>query len=158
MSVTIKLEVYAMTLTNHVLTGAVIAKFLPLPVAIPLAFASHFVLDALPHFGYKTVEDRIRNVHIFRAIVIVDAVVTALLVLWLLKDRHYAWLLGGAVAYSPDLAWIYRFSVEEKFGKEEPTKGNLFIQFHRGIQKYERAWGLGVEVVYGLATFLLLAR
>lgn len=26
-------------------------KYLPWPIAIPLAIASHFVLDALPHYG-----------------------------------------------------------------------------------------------------------
>jgi hypothetical protein len=147
-----------MTLTNHVLTGSVLAKVLPLPVAIPLAFASHFVLDALPHFGYKTDEDRIENVHSFRLVVLLDAIATTLLVLWLLRGRHYAWLLGGAAAYAPDLVWIYRFTVEEKFGKARPTEGNRFIQFHRNIQKYERVWGIGVELVYGLGAFLLLAK
>ena len=40
-----------MTGTNHALSGAVIATFLPAPVAIPVAFMSHFVLDAIPHFS-----------------------------------------------------------------------------------------------------------
>ena len=147
-----------MTLTNHMLTGAVLAKFLPLPVALPLAFASHFVLDALPHFGYKTVGDRIRNLRLFKIVVLADFIATTLLVLWLVKGGHYSWLLAGAVAYSPDVLWIYRFAIEERFGKKEPTEGNRFIQFHRNIQKYERVWGLGVEIVYGLAAFLLLSR
>ena len=44
-----------MTATNHALTGAAIAtlgKATPI-CAIPLAFASHFVCDSLPHFGLK---------------------------------------------------------------------------------------------------------
>jgi hypothetical protein len=59
--VTIVHLVRTMTLTNHLLTGAAIAKLLPSPVAIPIAFASHFVLDALPHFGCKTIEERMRH-------------------------------------------------------------------------------------------------
>ncbi len=41
-----------MTGFNHAVTGALIAGAVGNPfLAIPLAFASHFVLDAIPHFG-----------------------------------------------------------------------------------------------------------
>ena len=43
-----------MTATNHVATGVLIAVVVPDPwVALPLAFASHFVCDALPHFDMQ---------------------------------------------------------------------------------------------------------
>jgi hypothetical protein len=145
-----------MTLTNHILTGAAFAKFLPLPVAIPLAFASHFILDALPHFGFKTVEERIRHVRLFRAIIVADIVATAAISCWLVKGGHSRWLLVGFAAYAPDIWWIYRFTVEEKFGKRIPTAGNRFIQFHRSIQRYEREWGIGVELIYGFVAYSLI--
>lgn len=145
-----------MTLTNHLLTGAVLAKFLPLPLAIPLAFASHFVLDAMPHFGFKTIEERMRRIGIFRAVVILDIVTAAVTSVWLVSNGHIQWLLTGLVAYSPDLLWVYRFTVEEKFGKTTPTQGNWFIQFHRNIQKYERIWGIAVEIVFGLIIYSIL--
>lgn len=40
-----------MFLTNHALTGALIGLELPVPAAVPAAFASHFFMDGLPHFG-----------------------------------------------------------------------------------------------------------
>lgn len=40
-----------MFLTNHALTGALIGLELPVPAAVPVAFASHFFMDGLPHFG-----------------------------------------------------------------------------------------------------------
>ena len=41
-----------MLITNHVLSGAVIGALSPDPLsAAARGFASHFVLDALPHFG-----------------------------------------------------------------------------------------------------------
>jgi hypothetical protein len=44
-----------MTATNHVITGAILVAAIKNPVvALPLALASHFVLDYLPHFGDKT--------------------------------------------------------------------------------------------------------
>lgn len=142
-----------MTLTNHLLTGAALAKFLPLPIAIPLAFASHFILDALPHFGFRTIEERMQHMGIFRAVIVLDIIAAAATTGWLIKDGHTVWLLVGLVACSPDLLWIYRFTVEEKFGKVKPTQGNRFIQFHRSIQKYEHMWGIVVEVVYGLLLY-----
>lgn len=145
-----------MTLTNHLLTGAVAAKLLPLPIAIPIAFASHFVLDALPHFGFRDIDERMRKLKQFRWVVVLDIVMAISLSLWLIKNHHTQWLLAGLIAYSPDLLWIYRFTVEEKFGKVHPTKGNRFIQFHRNIQKYERAWGGIVELTYAAGMFLIL--
>lgn len=43
-----------MTLTSHAIVGAAIASFLPQdPVlAFALAFTSHFVIDAIPHWDY----------------------------------------------------------------------------------------------------------
>lgn len=41
-----------MIATNHALTGAAIAVVIKQPIlAIPLAFVSHFICDAIPHFG-----------------------------------------------------------------------------------------------------------
>ncbi len=38
---------------NHAMTGAVIGLAITAPVvAMPIAFFSHFALDALPHFGF----------------------------------------------------------------------------------------------------------
>lgn len=145
-----------MTLTNHLLTGAALTKFLPATVAVPLAFASHFLLDALPHFGYKTIEERMRHLGIYRIAIIADVIFSLLIMAWLLKSRHYFWLMNGLIAYSPDLLWIYRFTVEEKFGKVKPTKGNRFIQFHREIQKYEWLGGIVIEALYGLLMFAIV--
>jgi len=64
-----------MTLTNHLLAGAALAKLLPLPLAIPLAFLSHFVLDALPHFGFVNIEDRMKHIRLFHGAVIADIAV-----------------------------------------------------------------------------------
>src|SRR5438270_5495542 len=41
-----------MTATNHAITGAAIALAVKKPeLAIPLAFISHFALDAIPHYN-----------------------------------------------------------------------------------------------------------
>ena len=148
-----------MTLTNHLLTGSVLAKVLPLPLAIPLAFVSHFVLDALPHFGFKDNRD-IENWQQQKKLLItvwsLDFIVAVLLSIWLVHSGHTKWLLVGLVAYSPDLVWVYYFVSKEKFGKLKRTKGNRFIQFHLDIQKFERIWGGGIELIYAAGMFLIL--
>lgn len=146
-----------MTLTNHLLTGAALAKFLPLPIAIPLALASHFVLDAVPHFGFsKDTEWSFRQVKIWRSVLVADICTAVAISIWLISSHHVSWFLVGLVAYAPDIFWIYRFTIEEKFGKLPPTKGNRFIQFHRGIQKYERLWGGFVELGYAIGAIALI--
>gem|GEM_PF-3706801 len=91
------------------------------------------------------------------SVVILDVVAAVLISVWLIASGHSSRFFVGVVAYSPDLLWIYRFTVEEKFGKLTPTKGNRFIQFHVNIQKYERIWGGFVEVFYA-AILLAIVR
>jgi len=150
---------YNMTFTNHLLTGATLAKVLPLPIAIPLAFASHFILDAVPHFGFKNIGSlEVRNNHkkLLASVILLDIILGISISIWLLASGHYRWLLVGLVAYSPDLLWIYRFIVEEKFGRLAPTEGNRFTKFHANIQKYERPWGGFIEVIYAASILLIL--
>ena len=46
-----------MLVTTHVLSGAVIGALAPdLPTALTRGFASHFVLDAIPHWGCEPEE------------------------------------------------------------------------------------------------------
>lgn len=148
-----------MTLTNHLFTGSLMAKVLPLPVALPLAFASHFVLDALPHFGFVDIDDyevRRRHKRLLMCVVTVDFLLAVALTFWLVGSGHGKWLIAGLAAFSPDVIWIYRFVVDEKFGKLEPPEGGRFVKFHAGIQRFERIWGGGVEVAYAAGMFMLL--
>ncbi len=145
-----------MTLTNHLLTGAALSKFLPLPVALPLAFASHFILDALPHFGFPSIDVRMKHLRLMKVILCIDFLLSVAISIWLIALGHTKWLLVGIVAYSPDFVWIYRFAVKERFGKVQPTKGNIFVQFHKNIQKYERIWGVCIELLYGLVVLVVL--
>lgn len=144
-----------MTFTNHLMTGAAIAKFLPLPIALPLAFASHFVLDSLPHMGLHDVPKR-HQVTVFRAIMLVDFSIGTAFCIWLIQNTHPAWLLSGVVAFSPDFVWIYKYLYKEKLGTLPPGPRGRFSTFHKNIQKYERFWALSIEVVYGLGLWFFI--
>lgn len=43
-----------MTATAHAVVGAAIAAGTPLPISLPLALTSHFLLDLVPHWDFGT--------------------------------------------------------------------------------------------------------
>ena len=138
---------------NHYLAGVGIAVVCKNPLlAVPVAFASHFVLDVLPHFGLnKDVPNRGK---ILGRVGYVDAVL--ILGAAILTTMNYPlwYILIGLVAMSPDFAWIYRFVVQEKFGTLPPRPHvNWFNAWHAGIQKLEFAGGIVIDA----ATICLLS-
>lgn len=143
-----------MTATNHMLTGAVIAVTVRQPaLAVPLAFLSHFILDALPHFGIHEDEVLKRNKHpLFRSVVGADIllVVVILIVLPLLVTSVVWWalLLAMLAAYAPDSIWLVRFWREVRTQTWRP--GSWYARWHQKIQWSEKPWGLGIEIVWAV--------
>lgn len=131
-----------MTGFNHALTGAAIGLALQNPLlVIPVALASHFVLDVIPHFGGHPVYEW-GHKHFFKLITL-DALLCAAgigLALWLAPQAALAILLGVAFAMLPDLTLIHYYT----HGKPK----NWFHNFHLGIQWFERPPGLLVEASY----------
>lgn len=137
-----------MTATNHYLSGVLIATVYPRPViVIPLAFVSHFILDALPHFGDKDFKQKLPK---FYKIWRTDFVILMTLVIWTFFNAPMWFIVAGFIATSPDLAWVYRFQFIEKHGKYHEPKMHWLNNFHAQIQKLERPWGLCLEIVYAL--------
>ena len=153
----IDLNNFHMTLTNHYLTGVGVAVVTNNPaIALPAALISHYVLDSLPHYGFKDWESR--NQKIFKAMLVIDIVVFSLLLRYLVINSVPGWFyLSGFVGYLPDLAWIYRWIITEKFGTIRPQKMNFMNNFHARIQKHERLWGIIPEVVYGAGMFVFIS-
>jgi hypothetical protein len=144
-----------MIATNHYLAGVAVAATLSNPwYAIPVAFASHFVLDALPHFGleYSTHKGKVLT-----GVAVVDALVLLFAALLILPNYPTWFIVAGLIAISPDGAWIYRFIVKEKFGSLPPAPYNSFNKWHAGIQKLESPWGMLVEIGFVIAMLALLA-
>lgn len=152
-----------MTVTNHALAGALIAGLIASPaVTIPLAFVSHYVLDALPHFGIAVVGDDVRSRNtqtLFKWVTRVDvALLVAALVFVPIAFQsrlHWPVVLGCMVAaLSPDAIWGYRFIRELKTGKLGPK--SWFSRFHNWIQWGECRLGLIVDVCWFAACTVLL--
>jgi hypothetical protein len=145
-----------MTGANHVATGAVIGASLAAPVVVPLAIASHFVLDALPHFGDENLSKRSKR---FMVIITIDALLIAAITtsIIVLKPRHWQlMLIGGVLAASPDLMWAPSFVRTLRQRAHKPH--NRLMRWHHRIQR-EYAWGLITEVAWLLlvAPFLVHA-
>jgi hypothetical protein len=145
-----------MTATNHVMTGALIALAIQRPLlALPLAFLSHYVLDALPQFGLGFVPEAERDKNkIFRTITGVDGIL-ALVLFWImpyLLRNHVAPATTAfcmVLAQIPDAVWFYRHVVAGRkgaYGKKHWT-----TDFHKAIQWCERSWGFYFESVWFVA-------
>jgi hypothetical protein len=143
-----------MTATNHMLTGAVVAVGLHHPLLIaPVAIASHFLLDVLPHFGVHHDDPIKRNKHpLFQFMVVVDVALSAALLAllpFILKGIISWWvlLLGMIFAFLPDVIWLTRFVHEIRY-KRKYEEETWFSRFHHKIQWGERSWGVFVEIVF----------
>jgi len=131
-----------MTATNHGLTGALIGAFLPLPIAIPVAFASHFVLDSLPHYGIPL--KKRNETLVYRFIVYSDTLVALFIAATAVILHKWNMEITGWVAYSPDALWVVHYYKQDK-NLHIKTK-NKFMEFHRAIQRWERPWGILIDL------------
>jgi hypothetical protein len=133
-----------MTATNHVIAGAIIGAIIPIPaIAIPLAFLSHFVLDALPHFD-NHVE---HNSRYFLYYLSIDCGLAASVLLSLMILQPSSWIamvVCGIAAASPDLMW-FPLWVKEMQG-EKPKPMGAIRRFHARIQWGAEPWGIIFEV------------
>lgn len=99
--------------TPHVLVGVAIATKIPDPIiALPLAFASHFVLDVIPHWNPHLNTELIRYGHVTRKSTVIVAVDVAIsLALGLLVALNFSQnsshmltiALGGLAGVLPDV-------------------------------------------------------
>lgn len=136
-----------MTATNHAATGAVIALAVQQPfIVIPLALASHFALDVLPHHGLPF-DKRPLHQSISRDKV-VDMIMLPITGVMLLLLAGAAWwlvLLAMVISISPDFVWVYRYFSEKK---GEVQNHNRFTHWHSKLQWAERPWGWIVELIW----------
>ena len=141
---------------NHAAVGGLLATVLPLPLAIPVAVASHFVLDALPHYG---IPHRLRDKSRFWKVVGIGDFAASWLILGCLSlfawDRPDIFLCGLAAA-SPDFIWVLRILRHRSFDLSHNT--SRFTRWHVAIQRYERPWGIYIELPLAVLLFWWLQR
>ncbi len=144
-----------MTTSNHMLAGTLIALTVKEPVlVIPLAFLSHFVLDALPHHGYDRGGYGAALKHNTTYVMEVLGLFGLLL---LITSGVFGWnlaLLAALLAVLPDVEWPYRYIFFERKGLVPPS--TFLTNFHSKIQWCERKWGIFPEILFFSIGFLLL--
>ncbi len=142
---------------NHAVTGAVIGLTISEPVvAIPMAVVSHYVCDALPHFGPRHRGVTMMRSTWFHWALITDALFCFGLVLWLVISRPLSWPLAVICAFlaaAPDLLAInrYRHALNQTVWKP-----NWYSRFAVKIQWFERPSGAIVEMAWFIAALIIL--
>lgn len=145
-----------MLVTTHLLTGAAIASLFPDPrISIPLAFASHFILDKIPHSqpAYKPwkVTKRVVILEVFDVLM---GFSTLLIVTYFVGFTKNIWA-GAIVAAMPDLDGFLYIKSLRKY-----LKTFLFqkwSKFHEGIQNETPKFiGKVIQVAIVLVNLVIL--
>jgi hypothetical protein len=150
-----------MILSTHAIVGGAIASFMPSHplLAAAAGFASHFAIDAIPHWDYplrsiavgKGADNRrlrlSRSVLTDLAVIAVDACAGLTLALWLFATPASAWViaLGAIAAMLPD-----PLQFAHSLFPREPL--NTLQRFHVWVHARRKlAWRLGVSSQIGFA-------
>lgn len=152
-----------MTATNHALTGAVIALAIDKPLlAIPLALASHFALDALPHWDYainrKLPTDKRFFDKKFNTLLSADlliAFISMIVVGVMFPDQKWLVWTCMVLAASPDAMWAYYRGYLPKIRHTKP-KLNRLAKFHQNIQWSQTAPGGLIEIGWFIALWAVI--
>lgn len=145
-----------MTITNHFATGALIAYAIKQPyLAFPIAFASHFALDVLPHYGAPEIKSLTGLLKRPSFIVMETLDFVGIITIVILLRNQPQLLLGGLAAASPDVVWFYRL-LRHKSNTE--AKQNRLTHFHARIQWGEREWGIVIEIAYFIGIYWVLSQ
>lgn len=127
---------------NHVLTGEAIALAVKRTIiAVPLAFLSHFVVDAIPHFG--NVPFYTPGNPVFPFIVVADvllAIASVFIVCHYAKNKTWHIVACSIAAALPDAFWALYYA------QGEPS--SWFYNFHQNIQWCEQPFGIITELAY----------
>ena len=147
-----------MTATNHALTGVLIGLAVGNPwIALPASLASHFVCDAIPHFGQGRNNPEWLRSRFFKRLLIADAIacVALVIVLWSFQPTH--WLLAAACAFiatSPDFYWIGKF--RSALAHKSTAQNRGFGYFASIIQWFQKPSGAAVEIAWTVGMIVLI--
>lgn len=132
-----------MLTTPHAVTGAMLGTLLPAPVAIPVAVASHYILDSIPHWQETLAPyTPTRKTYIRIPIDIALAVgLTLLIIHWQPAHQSRIWWSAFA-ANAPDLDSFLAVAPRFKQGLLK-----IYWDWHCQIQRETNRW-------YGVLTQL----
>lgn len=153
-----------MLLTPHAAVGAAIgASTDNLPLIIVLAFASHFVLDILPHSDWGMWHNYESNFKLtFKDYVLVTADILGVLIftyiIWNNADRNSNVLIGAFFAMLVDL--IDNVPFWKKFFRRLPVSRQLHqlhLKIHHKLDKKYWVWGVATQLVIVIVDFWVVS-
>lgn len=149
-----------MMATSHAVTGAAIALIITEPVlALPLAFVSHFVCDALPHIGLDEYGGHHKKPRLFHKILLVDTTLLTCFFVFLLVNSAPALVYACVfLAGAPDLVWAYRYGIQEKLGRSKARAKSAFSRFHSKIQWSQTLRGSYFELPFSLTLLFMVTE
>ncbi|NLA42790.1 hypothetical protein GX865_01350 [Candidatus Saccharibacteria bacterium] len=134
---------------NHALAGVIIAATVPAPLVPVVALASHFLMDALPHFGNSVIFKPYTKA--FKRLLLVDAVLCTTILafsFWLFPDKWWLMIIGTFFATLPDFLWLLEGRVKWL---------QRYFAFAKKIQWSETPEGWTYELIYLSLLFLTLS-
>src|SRR3990167_10759510 len=168
-----------MTLTTHALVGAAAASLFPEHpyLAFAAGFASHFAIDALPHWDYGeylrsfsekpgeplSADMRMgKDFHRDLAIIGADALlgfVLTFVAAWILKISPEIALVGAGASIYPDLLQFVYYKIRKT--TLEPMLHDLqtfHVWLQKGKERTEWGWqkGLGMQALLVAGLFIVL--
>ena len=147
-----------MTATNHALTGAIIGLAVASPLALPLAFVSHYLMDMIPHFGWPLPEKQNLKSNIFRNYLIAEALLCFLVVLVLFTVQPANWFLASICAFLAAMPDMFSYGRYKNVRNNIEHKRNLYERFASKIQWFERPIGAVVEVAWFACAVVILVN
>lgn len=152
-----------MNIVNHLLAGSIIAITIKNPaIVLPLAFISHFLMDALPHYGYAGQKGYVEALkHRMSYVSTIFSVMLCVIVgIILIVNSKWLALGAGLLAMSVDFIGVWNYLAFEKHGSSgRNILAKMHVGFHRRIQWCERPWGIYIEVaVFAVLFWLLLTQ
>jgi hypothetical protein len=130
-------------------------------MAMPLAFASHFALDAIPHYDPPSphgLAELFRSKRFLYEVILLNGGLCFLLVVLLFLAKPKNWVTAAVCAFlatSPDLFWIPRFVSAKRSGNDLPLN-NWFWRFHDWIQWKTAPKLIWLELVWLVGTCAVL--
>ena len=168
-----------MTLTTHALVGAAAASLFPEHpyLAFAAGFASHFAIDALPHWDYgeylrsmqydpiqhlhtdmRLGKDFVRDLALIGADALLGFVLT-FVAAWLLKISPEIALVGAGAGLYPDLLQFVYFKIKKTRFERSMARLQLFHAWvQEGKDRTQWGWqkGLGMQALLVLVIFYAL--
>jgi hypothetical protein len=146
-----------MLLSVHVLAGSTIALAIGNPVlSAPICFATHFILDALPHWNYPIPKKHTHSLKVYYKYFGPDLILTVVVeILLLIKFKQFWYLIiwGSFWAILPDYLTLY------KYKKPYKTLLKAYFTFHDKLQfEVDKASGIAIQsLTVGVLLLILVA-